>query len=343
MSKVRQAPKFFAILAVAGALCAGVWALLPREHSLLERAAKISGSDPAGDFYWLNEREILSVYNSGYDHYHVNRYDVAAKTKTNLPAVEKAMHFLMEGAIYPSADGRQFLCPGWDDGGDRDAHIVSLDTATVTAVDTGGALTFAWHPGAASWLYFSEPGATLVNPLRPRLRRVLPITPSDFDENQASLLAVTPDNRLLSAGVAVNEGLGDLGVTIAEWRLEANRLTPSRQYKFGAALNKPKEMSVQIYCAINPQGDRIVWSQYDTPPESFLRQQMRRIFPGRFPPTKGRLELRSAKLDGSDRVDFGFIEMRGEEDEPLEEIRFSPDGTQIGFFYGGAIYALPAQ
>ena len=341
MAGARRVVQFLALMAAVGALCAGVWARLPRERSLLERAINVSGSNGAENFYWFNNREILSVYNSGYDHYHVNRYDVAAKTKTNLPAVEKAMHFLMQGAIYPSGDGRQFLCPGWDDGGDGNAHIVSLDTATVTAA-TSSAEPLVWNPGAASWLYFSEQGAALVNPLNPRLRRVLPIKPPDFDDPQPDFMMITPDNRLLEAGGVMDSDSGAVKITLAEWRVETNRVVPVRQYEFSAAPEKPTGREEPTYCAINPQGSRVFWSQCSAPSESFFHRQMRRLFPGRFAPPKNRLEIWSANLDGTDRRNFGFIEMGDENFLPMR-IRFSPDGTQIGFVYGGAIYALTAQ
>ena len=341
MARVRQAIKFFAALATIGLICAGLLACLPRERSLLERAVKISGSDPVGYFCWLNDHEILSVYNSGYDHYHVNRYNVAAKTKTNLPDVEKAMRFFMEGAIYPSGDGKRFLCPGFD--GDLDAHIVSLDTATVAAVDTGGMVAFAWCPGEASWLYFSEHGARLVNPLRPRVQRSLSIAAPDFDQNQiyAPLLTVTPDNRLLDVGISMEDNPDDPWVSVNEFRLETNRviLIPRRKFSI---VTKPQDRYGPIYGTPNPQGDRIYWRLRVAPSESFLQQWIRRLLLGHILRPKSRDEIWSAKLNGTDQKNFGFIET-DDESEPSGEIQFSPAGTQIGFVYKGAIYALPAQ
>ena len=307
MSKLRQVFKGFAALAAVGLICAGVWARLPRERSLLKRAAKISGSDPVTYFCWLNDHEILSVYNSGYTHYHVNSYDVATKAKTHFPTVEKAMDFNMENTIFPSGDGRRFLCPGFD--GEPEAHIVSLDTATVTAVKTGDILSFAWFPEAASWMYLvcdtagdasdkrSLCYAVLINPLKPHDLHTIPVeSPNcNVDHDYAPVVAVTPDHRILSVAEAG---------TVSDWRIQGDKIIAGGQSKFNSAPMKSDDPYSPVCCAINPQGDRIFWIQCVTPPEAFLYQQIQRFLPGRFPLPKGRIEFWSAKLDGSDRKFF---------------------------------------
>jgi hypothetical protein len=334
------------LLGLVGVLGLWLWAHRPQETLLLSRAIRLTDPINSERYCWLSDRQLLLLHEGRNNHYRAVRLDIPTKTLTKLPALEATISKIyLDAHVFASPDGKWLLCPPFD--GEPDATAITLDGTQVRHWPVDEDVLLAWIPGSSRWMdmHLVEPhnsddttiAQILVydvnNPQSKQTLRGDSTIHIQYSDLQA-VPVVTPDHRLVVPYVTYLIAEHIPAIQTTSCRLETDHLIPTHTY----TCHLPVPLPTNEELALSPRADRLAWRSVSVhvPP---WQQWLHRLFSHYKVKSQYVTTLYTARLDGSGLKEVGHIHRA----VYLEGLQWSPDGKQLSFYYGNALYTVPAD